>query len=310
MGKISSKHKRKQNQAPRTNDELLYSSSHPERTREPSVELSTSENNSQPASSEMNTLENNSQLASSEMNTLENNSQLASSEMNTLENNSQPASSEMNTLENNSQLASSEMNTLGINSQDTDRLQPFVLGTSSLLNERYILSKVPLGNEDDEVLNIPNDNNYTPEGSVSADSSAFSLRPVTCPKDDPLYFYPSGIALVDSESEDESVHEQNDVLHYFEHDEDEINIYGDYLEQDSDNLDDRGLSVEALGRLPIKYARATLDVCHVCFENYEVGDLQKVLPCFHLFHSSCIDQWLQESATCPVCRTHVDIEDY
>ncbi|XP_052771475.1 uncharacterized protein LOC128211094 [Mya arenaria] len=133
----------------------------------------------------------------------------------------------------------------------------------------------------------------------------------TSPRDDPLYSQPIRTGLRDSDSEDE----QNDVVQDSEHGDDEIPHFVEYLlenysDQDSDNLiEERGLSADALERLPIKHASLSLGECHVCFENYEVGDLQKVLPCFHLFHSSCIDQWLKERATCPVCRTQVEIDD-
>lgn len=30
------------------------------------------------------------------------------------------------------------------------------------------------------------------------------------------------------------------------------------------------------------------------------------LPCMHLFHQLCVDQWLAMSKKCPICR--VDIE--
>ena len=30
------------------------------------------------------------------------------------------------------------------------------------------------------------------------------------------------------------------------------------------------------------------------------------LPCFHSFHTSCCEQWLRQSAVCPVCKHRVD----
>ncbi|XP_020552788.1 RING-H2 finger protein ATL22-like isoform X4 [Sesamum indicum] len=46
--------------------------------------------------------------------------------------------------------------------------------------------------------------------------------------------------------------------------------------------------------------------CSISLEEYHIGKetLVKYLPqCGHYFHAECIDQWLQKSKTCPVCRT-------
>ncbi|KAF3848588.1 hypothetical protein F7725_015085 [Dissostichus mawsoni] len=34
--------------------------------------------------------------------------------------------------------------------------------------------------------------------------------------------------------------------------------------------------------------------------------IERRLPCMHLFHQGCVDQWLATSRKCPICR--VDIE--
>ncbi|XP_021295308.1 E3 ubiquitin-protein ligase SDIR1 isoform X2 [Herrania umbratica] len=42
--------------------------------------------------------------------------------------------------------------------------------------------------------------------------------------------------------------------------------------------------------------------CSVCLEQVSVGDLIRSLPCLHQFHASCIDPWLRQQGTCPVCK--------
>lgn len=45
--------------------------------------------------------------------------------------------------------------------------------------------------------------------------------------------------------------------------------------------------------------------CQICMEDFEEGDELRTLPCFHLFHAKCIDQWLKEKSVCPTCRHKV-----
>lgn len=42
--------------------------------------------------------------------------------------------------------------------------------------------------------------------------------------------------------------------------------------------------------------------CQVCMEDFEEGDELRTLPCFHLFHAKCVDQWLKQNSICPICR--------
>ncbi|MDP2815150.1 MAG: RING finger domain-containing protein, partial [Rectinemataceae bacterium] len=42
------------------------------------------------------------------------------------------------------------------------------------------------------------------------------------------------------------------------------------------------------------------DTCVIC--SHDADEIQVVLPCQHIFHRECIEQWVQQSATCPLCR--------
>ena len=47
--------------------------------------------------------------------------------------------------------------------------------------------------------------------------------------------------------------------------------------------------------------------CIICMEKYIINDEVKTLPCFHLFHKDCIDQWFKAgNDSCPICKNKID----
>uniref|UniRef100_H0UX78 Ring finger protein 128 n=1 Tax=Cavia porcellus TaxID=10141 RepID=H0UX78_CAVPO len=59
------------------------------------------------------------------------------------------------------------------------------------------------------------------------------------------------------------------------------------------------------------------DSCAVCIELYKPNDVIRILTCNHIFHKICVDPWLLEHRTCPMCKCdilkalgiEVDVED-
>ncbi|XP_012697969.1 uncharacterized protein si:ch211-59o9.10 [Clupea harengus] len=45
--------------------------------------------------------------------------------------------------------------------------------------------------------------------------------------------------------------------------------------------------------------------CQICFCEYTEGEQLRMLPCLHDYHVKCIDRWLKENVTCPICRADV-----
>ncbi|KAJ5076767.1 hypothetical protein M0811_00084 [Anaeramoeba ignava] len=43
--------------------------------------------------------------------------------------------------------------------------------------------------------------------------------------------------------------------------------------------------------------------CCICLDKFNEGDIITTLPCFHIFHSSCIEAWLKMNKVCPLCKT-------
>ncbi|KAE8300294.1 RING finger protein 150 Precursor [Larimichthys crocea] len=47
------------------------------------------------------------------------------------------------------------------------------------------------------------------------------------------------------------------------------------------------------------------DNCAVCIESYKPNDVVRILPCRHVFHKHCVDPWLQDHRTCPMCKMNI-----
>lgn len=45
--------------------------------------------------------------------------------------------------------------------------------------------------------------------------------------------------------------------------------------------------------------------CTICLGDFAVGETLKTIPCLHVYHSKCIDRWLSEDNSCPICKTPV-----
>ncbi|XP_016080380.1 PREDICTED: E3 ubiquitin-protein ligase RNF6 [Miniopterus natalensis] len=73
----------------------------------------------------------------------------------------------------------------------------------------------------------------------------------------------------------------------------------------------RGLTKEQIDNLSTRnYEHNSIDselgkICSVCISDYVTGNKLRQLPCMHEFHIHCIDRWLSENCTCPVCRQPV-----
>ena len=49
------------------------------------------------------------------------------------------------------------------------------------------------------------------------------------------------------------------------------------------------------------------DYCIICLENYEKKMITRKLICNHEFHISCIETWLSNATTCPICRFDLNV---
>ena len=45
--------------------------------------------------------------------------------------------------------------------------------------------------------------------------------------------------------------------------------------------------------------------CSICLENYKKNDTINILKCGHKYHEKCIDEWIEKSDNCPLCRLSI-----
>ncbi|KAJ0172231.1 hypothetical protein K1T71_012204 [Dendrolimus kikuchii] len=75
----------------------------------------------------------------------------------------------------------------------------------------------------------------------------------------------------------------------------------------------RGASRATIERNTYRHAYAPTphhhdEKCTICLSLFEIHADCRRLPCMHLFHMECVDQWLSTNKHCPICR--VDIETH
>ncbi|XP_026522570.1 E3 ubiquitin-protein ligase RNF149 [Notechis scutatus] len=71
-------------------------------------------------------------------------------------------------------------------------------------------------------------------------------------------------------------------------------------------------TIDAIAQLPLytlkdedKCWAIDTENCAICIENYKAKDTVRLLPCKHIFHKLCIDPWLLEQRTCPMCKLDI-----
>lgn len=47
--------------------------------------------------------------------------------------------------------------------------------------------------------------------------------------------------------------------------------------------------------------------CVICLEDYQKKTIIRKLICNHTFHITCIETWLSNTTTCPICRFDLNV---
>ncbi|XP_041055462.1 E3 ubiquitin-protein ligase RNF149-like [Carcharodon carcharias] len=85
-----------------------------------------------------------------------------------------------------------------------------------------------------------------------------------------------------------------------------------FSSQNKKNKNNRKEAKKAISKLQLHTVKhgvreidLDIDGCAVCIEVYKSRDVVRILPCKHVFHRICIDPWLLEHRTCPMCKLDV-----
>ena len=48
--------------------------------------------------------------------------------------------------------------------------------------------------------------------------------------------------------------------------------------------------------------------CIICLSEFQIGEKESILPCLHIFHSSCIETWINNKQWCPICKYDISLK--
>jgi len=69
----------------------------------------------------------------------------------------------------------------------------------------------------------------------------------------------------------------------------------------------KGLTEADMEKFPLEVYLKECDgenSCTVCLTEYENGEVTRKLSCSHRFHKDCVDTWLKNNITCPICKKY------
>jgi len=66
------------------------------------------------------------------------------------------------------------------------------------------------------------------------------------------------------------------------------------------------LSHESCAYSSIKIKNKRQERCSICMDRYSCNQQVYRLPCNHLLHKKCLDEWVLYKSECPVCRRTLD----
>ena len=81
-----------------------------------------------------------------------------------------------------------------------------------------------------------------------------------------------------------------------------LNFSGDNFSSGMNQINSNNL-IET--KIDISKLKEDDKACSICLEDFENNDKAIFLPCFHVFHSKCINDWLSKKDECPLCKISI-----
>ena len=73
-----------------------------------------------------------------------------------------------------------------------------------------------------------------------------------------------------------------------------------------ETLKSLGVEQVSLSEILPKYKKNSKELigkeCTICQDVYKEREYSRKLKCGHMFHKKCIDRWLKQNPSCPICR--------
>ena len=83
--------------------------------------------------------------------------------------------------------------------------------------------------------------------------------------------------------------------------------------QGNNHQQQQGMTQEQINSFPSSFYNQDNDeapeICSICLEEFRNGSEIRNLLCKHVFHQSCIDEWLRQRNNCPNCKKTFEFSD-
>ena len=76
----------------------------------------------------------------------------------------------------------------------------------------------------------------------------------------------------------------------------------------TDNIDDNQYENNVISNLNKNTSLKLLssnDDCSICLNKIKKNQIARETSCLHKFHAQCLDRWLEEKSTCPLCKKNL-----